>query len=1414
MTPFTIMSITLSLVKAAPYLLPFVKPLAGQVFDLKDGPLKDYFDASLDLVGDRAKDKIKEFLKLQPDAADRLLDQHFIRHTGEVLGTLVKRFAREQAAHEHRDELIALGKAAPEGWIKFIAEDACSLGEFPAQELPEYLAAALVQDGCMADVDASVFAQFFRWLAVQEKLSTPLKRGVTPELVKWISLNLDAQLLIDLCKETLTANAAWKDSMLRILLGANDKLNRLDAGLALLHQKQDSMALAVEETRHSTARIKDTVTSTADAIGGLHLKLDAIACIKKSPGFDLDAYAIELTRHCDQIPFAERADARGGQTVTLTSLFVTPDVRAYPEMDPRPIAASRDVIQAVERGDIDTLPESKKEQARRLEELQRQSPPRSAFDVIFAPAERGHVVLAHAGVGKSSLVRRICLLWAASHQGESVSGPSERIPLLIELKHFAGFYETSNDRDLLDFIENSGHSLRKLARAQCEHLLRADAAILILDGLDEVRVHDTRKAIARLAGDWLRSGARIVITSRREGFVCADWQGCQPAWSGWLLQEFTPQQRTQFIDNMYHRLCIAPAEREERVADLKRRIIHQHTLALLSPNPLLLTLVCVLHHAGKLGNSRLLLYKAAAEELLDSWDARHFQPGHEPLPQGIICDARTRWLILRRLALKLVSVDPGTAKCFGENLFGRELLEESIREIFDPTRTDSPEANHAAEHLPRYLHERHSVICYAGHDSETQRDLFSFFHRTFLEYFAGLAWAQEVDNRNADDTSQCLHFLFQPNENGVPRWRDERYARILPFYFGLLNEGFHEKRIQHLLTFGETVPKILSFQHEATLFVASCIAEIPSVIREHPVVASEVLLRLTALAESARIVDIMPQTLAEPRREQCRRAVRMIAQTWGDTEEVRVWLWREARNEQRTYVLRAAIIRELATMLGQDEHLQSLLDHLLKTRREHDWVRCQAGRTAAQFWPKDDWVKHRFVVIITDPQEHGELRMIAIQMLGQMWSMEEWLRELLVPLCGQEEKDREVRCQAIETMGQVWGAQEWLRELLVPLCGDEKEYRQIRSQTIKTLSQVRGAQEWLRALLVSLCGPNEKAKDMRCEVMATLGQVWGKQEWLRELLVSFCGPNEKEGYVRAHAIVVLGKVWGAEDWLREFLVPLCGMDEKDEYVRAHAVATLGQVWGAQDWLRALLVQLTGSGERNGDQRFQAIRLLGQVWGAQDWLRALLVSLCESEQEAVNVRIQAIETLGQVWGAQEWLRVLLTRLCGPEEKNENVRCRAIGTLGQVWGAQVWLRELLTRLFGPEEMNGNVRCTAISTLGQIWGAQDWLRELLMPLCGPEEQEKKLRSQAIVMMGWLWGTEDWLRELLVPLCGAEEQDENVRTQAIETLSEVWRAQEWLRALLVPLCGPDEKNVNVQRQAVGKLREFWPDEAENWLD
>ena len=833
-------SLTLA-AKAAPIVLPLASVLFKSVIDSDSSLLSAFADLGLNIAAGTTAPTIEQFLSGKPDLVHHLTNQHFLRYTGDVLAALIRRFADQPQMEAHRAELLALAEQTPEGWLTFIRKGAPGLQQLRHDEFLRTLAQSMDPQAPPVDLSGVPFMTFFKW-------HVHLGDQVSEKLDAYLKSYLPTALHAALVSDVPSAQQAYREAILRELQGLKPLLRDLQRELSQQGEKLDDL--------------------------------------RDSPGFDLTSYAKKLLAHCELMPLSDRGGTDTRDRISLSSVFVPPSVRAVDLVDPDALDNDAEIAAAIERDLLDDLPASKRAKAEKLQALRREQPLRGAADVLGDPAQRGVIVLGDAGVGKTSLVRHLAIEWAQAYLNPSPDQPLPPIPLLIELRRFATESAKEAGFQLLDYLHECELSIERLDRGWCRYYLASGAAVLILDGLDEVSDHPLRSAIANGATRLLRQGAQVLVTSRRVGFISEQWPrdvfspsgtnpliGLEQGWHRYLLQEFDEPQRAHFIQKTHALLYPNEAQRQEKTLTFQTRIDRYPAIDRLTRNPLLLTLATLLHRTGALGDNRVDLYAAAADMLLDTWELVRTEdtvasPGHNLPP--LLKDTKVR--IVRRLARKIV--ESPDSQHLGENLFPITLLQEAVKEVIDPTGSDPAKAEAYADLMPKLLRERHSLLCWAGEDQ------YSFIHRSFLEFFAAQAWAKDMDLAGLAPEQIENRFLLGPKPETAPRWREERFQNILPLYYGQLPDDRAAARL----------PLLWKLRHEAapgevTLFAASCFIEV-SAREVHPEFALKLKERLFAQAEADWSDGFEWRVGFADFDERCRRAVRALVQLWGTTQEV------------------------------------------------------------------------------------------------------------------------------------------------------------------------------------------------------------------------------------------------------------------------------------------------------------------------------------------------------------------------------------------------------------------------------------------------------------------------------------------------------------------------------------------------
>ena len=114
------------------------------------------------------------------------------------------------------------------------------------------------------------------------------------------------------------------------------------------------------------------------------------------------------------------------------------------------------------------------------------------------------------------------------------------------------------------------------------------------------------------------------------------------------LQRFDDEKIERFINNWYDSRFLDNTEAERRQDSLRKALDGNDRIKLLARNPLLLTIIALIHRYQTLPKERYKLYARAVGTLLTSWDANKELSNHTIL-QYLELDDLQR--LMERLAL-------------------------------------------------------------------------------------------------------------------------------------------------------------------------------------------------------------------------------------------------------------------------------------------------------------------------------------------------------------------------------------------------------------------------------------------------------------------------------------------------------------------------------------------------------------------------------------------------------------------------------------------------------------------------------------------------------------------------------------------------------------------------------------------
>jgi formylglycine-generating enzyme required for sulfatase activity len=366
--------------------------------------------------------------------------------------------------------------------------------------------------------------------------------------------------------------------------------------------------------------------------------------------------------------------------------------------------------------------------------VQRLSEPQPMLALL--KRHEGLIVLGDPGAGKSTFLKFLALTLATG-QGE-VLGLEARLPVLLPLSAYAKALATQNI-SLEQFIPV--HYRRDLGvelpiNAMLEKALEEGGALLLLDGLDEVKDLSQRHLVVKRVEDFFsfrrRAGNKFVLTSRIIGY-----SEVRPRVEGLgecTLVDLEEEEIELFVDKWTGALeraargdtPIAAFEAEREREELLGAIRRNPGVRSLAANPLLLTILALMKRQGvTLPERRVELYEKYVETLLKHWNLARSLDGRS----GRDLDSVETLRILPPLALWMHQSSPGVG------LVKEQELHRNLEQAFRDRRREDPEQAAWA-----FLND---VREHAGLLVERGGRQYSFIHLTFQEYLAAVALVQK-----------------------------------------------------------------------------------------------------------------------------------------------------------------------------------------------------------------------------------------------------------------------------------------------------------------------------------------------------------------------------------------------------------------------------------------------------------------------------------------------------------------------------------------------------------------------------------------------------------------------------------------------------------------------------------------------
>jgi len=460
----------------------------------------------------------------------------------------------------------------------------------------------------------------------------------------------------------------------------------------------------------------------------------------------LRAYLERLAGECNVLHLRgmdpHAADVTRQETMSLAAVYTALDTSRRTPLSDEELAALKErrreppeVIGEGRRGERPQRPMSALEAA-------------SCFDRL--------VLLGDPGAGKSTFVNHLALRLAqAVLKGDGLEllpgwtrGPLVPVHIILrDLARSPHLSEGGTAAGLWAFVEETLAEAHLAGAAPALRERLDERALLLLDGLDEVEAEARRRVLDAVA-DFTLTHRRtpILATCRVYAYQEPDWRllGFEET----TLAPFDEERIDHFIAAWYAEVArlglMSGSEAGERAAQL-RDAARRPDLRMLAPNPLLLTMMALLHSSwGRLPEDRVQLYSEIVELLLARWEQSRL--GREALTRARLSPRDLRF------ALEEVAYVAHGQQPAGEGT--ADVAEPLLRGVLQGYLEG--DWNLAGDVI-RYIRERAGLLL------ERKPGVYGFPHRTLQEYLAGCHLSVQTDfpTRAAD--------LVRDDET---RWRE------------------------------------------------------------------------------------------------------------------------------------------------------------------------------------------------------------------------------------------------------------------------------------------------------------------------------------------------------------------------------------------------------------------------------------------------------------------------------------------------------------------------------------------------------------------------------------------------------------------------------------------------------------------
>ncbi|MBE9097956.1 HEAT repeat domain-containing protein [Vacuolonema iberomarrocanum] len=1070
------------------------------------------------------------------------------------------------------------------------------------------------------------------------------------------------------------------------------------------------------------------------------------ACLKIH--YTLKAYCQKLSSKLGKMVFDGMAvDGKVvDESGDLTKLFVMPDVKAHDSRWAKELEIERP--DALSDDPQERILWEQRQQAEFLKKAE-QANPFSAKELL-KDNKRRVVLLGAPGAGKTTLTNYL-LITAARQCSQVTDRAAElQVPILIRIRDLSRKPELS----ILEFAEyfvKQELGLEELPADFFDYWLERGQALILLDGLDEVPdAVERRKTVDKL--ELFLSDCPqcpVLITSRPAGYRNDYFS--RDDYPHYELQSFDDEKIDQFIDHWYESRVDLEDERRRRKANLRRALKDKPRIKRLARNPLLLTLIALIHRYRNLPKHRHELYDSAVETLISLWDKS------KELTDFTV-NRTLKYLELddiRRLMEKLaywIHAQGSVDEAENGTQIGRDTLIRQLGKMIIEIKAPESIKSHLAEkEAERFLDE--IIRDRAGLLSQQGQDRYSFVHKTFQEYLCAQEILYRQNNQDPDDDDYTPHvrkhiedYLHQQH------WRE-----VLLLLVAQQKPNPAKSSLKAILNAESDYEEWL---HRDLLFAGSCLAENTNVSDEGTI--CQILDSLVALE-----VSVVPETAETLRKEVfkviggCRDTLfadRLMQKLSEHSSEIDRW---RLIDYQIELAPNAAAISLLGLLKDGDSN-----------------VRSRAAEALGGLGQDSDAAVSSLLGLLKDGDSNVRSR--AAEALGGLGQGSDAVVANLLELLKDETMAvRYFTADALGYLGQDSDAV--VSGLLRLLKNEEPVVIHSAAEALRRLGQTSDA---VVAGLLGLL--KDEDSDVRSRAAQVLGRLGQNSDAVVSGLLGLL--KDEDSDVRSRAAQVLGRLGQNSDAVVSGLLGL--LKDEDSNVRSRMAEALGYLGQDSDAVVTGLLKLLKDAAWN--VRYFTAEALGRLGQGSDAVVAGLLELLKDENK--NMRYCTAKSLGRL--GQNSNTVVSSLLELLKDKDSNVRSRAAETLVQLGqNSNAVVSSLLELL---KDKDSNVRSRAAEMLVQLGQSSDEVMKSLLELL--KDNASYVYSRAAKTLVQLGQGSDAVVVGLLELLKDEEHA--VDYSAAEALVQLGQGSDALVAELLRLLKDDASYVRFRAaEVLGKL-------------